>query len=196
MPPHLQADSPTRFTSLQLAIRASTLTEASSKLRTALSTGPETRTIRMLLDPKGKEIGPWLSAVRAATPELRGIMVQGFFARVFRMAGYDVVVGKELDIFARNRQRSMLVEVKSSLKGAGFGSQTEIAQLEGYLVVSERKKASTWLAVMGLNKPVRLRDGFKAELRIRNIGLIDVRWISPEDTLMPHLASIDQGHAA
>ena len=185
-----------RFTSLQLTIRASTLTEAGSKLRAALSTGPKTRTIIVLLDPKGKEIGLWLTAVRATTPELRGIMVQGFFGRVFRMAGYDVIVGKELDIFARNRQRSMLVEVKSSLNGAAFGSQAEIAQLEGYLAVGERKRASTWLAVMGLNKPVRLRDGFKSGLRIRNIGLIDVRWISPEDTLVPHLASIGQCHAA
>jgi len=169
--------------------------EASSKLRVALSAGPEVRTIRMLLDPKGREIGLWLSSVRASTPELRGIMVQGFFARIFRMAGYDVIVGRELDIFAKNRQRSILVEVKSSLNGAGFGSHVEIAQLEGYLVVSERKRASTWLAVMGLNKPVRLRDGFRSELRIRNIGLIDVRWISPEDTLTPHLASVGQFHA-
>lgn len=149
----------------------------------------------MLLDPKGTEIGSWLSAVRTSTPELRGIMVQGFFARIFRMAGYDVIVGKELDIFARNRQKSMLVEVKSKLNGAGFGSHVEIVQLEGYLVVSERRRAETWLAVMGLNKPVRLRDGFRSELRIRNIGLIDVRWISPEDTLLPHLSSIGQCYA-
>jgi hypothetical protein len=172
------------------------MAKAGCELRIALASGPKIRTVRIILDPNDREMGPWLSSARACTPELRGIMVQGFFAHIFRMAGYDVIVGKELDVCAKNQQRSMLVEVKSSLNGAGFGSHVEIAQLEGYLVVSERRRAETWLAVMGLNKPVRLRDGFKSELRIRNIGLIDVRWISPEDTLMPYLSSVGQCHAA
>ena len=165
---------------------ASTLQEASSGLRAAFSVGPQIRTVRLLLDPKGEDVGQWLDSARAATPEIRGMMVQAFFARIFRMAGYDVTVGQRLDIFARNRLRSLFAEVKSSLDGNKFGSRVEIAQLERYAVVSESKRAEIWLAVMGLNKPMRLRNAFKSGLRVRKIGLIDARWVSPQDTLIAH----------
>jgi hypothetical protein len=169
-----------------VTLKATTLPEAAAGLRAVLSTGTEVRTIRILLNPKGEDVRPWLDSARKAIPEIRGMMVQGLFARVFRMAGYDVIVGKTLDLFARNRLRSLFVEVKSSLDGIAFGSLPDIKQLEGYLVVSERNKAETWLAIMGLNRPIRLRDGFRAKMRARNIGLLDVRWISADETLTPH----------
>jgi hypothetical protein len=175
--------------SFQGVIRAETVDEAGAGLREALATGPKLRTIRLLLDPTREEIMPWLEAVRVAHPEIRGLLVQRFFARIFRRAGYEVVVGRELDIFAKSRFRSLFVEVKSSLAGGRFGSQTEITQLDAYLIASERRAAETWLGVMGIKKPIRLHDAFKSQMRARNIGLIDIRWISPMETLLPHLFS-------
>jgi len=176
--------------SFQGAIRTQTFDEACAKLRTALMTGPEVRTIRLLLDPRSGEVAPWFESAKAATPEIRGLMVQRFFARMLCKAGYEVVVGSKLDIFAKGRLRSLFIEVKSSLAGGRFGSPAEITQLDGYLIASERKGAERWLGTMGINKPIGLRDAFRAEMRIRNIGLIDIRWVSPRETLLPHLQSV------
>jgi len=168
-------------------IKTDTVDGAVAGLRAALASGPETRTILLVIDPTSKEIKPWLEAVKSATPEIRGWMVQRFFARVLSKAGYDVIIGKTLDIFARNRLRSLFVEVKSSLAGGKFGSKTEIAQLDGYLTACERNGAERWLGLMGINKPMDLHDTFRTEIRSRNIGLIDIRWVATKETLLPHL---------
>jgi hypothetical protein len=127
--------------SFQKVIITETVDDASAKLRASLATGPKVRTITLLLDPTREEVTPWLDSVKAATPEIRGLMVQRFFARIFIRAGYEVVVGRELDIFARSRLRSLFIEVKSSLAGGRFGSRAEISQLDGYLIASERRRA-------------------------------------------------------
>jgi hypothetical protein len=176
--------------SLQGATRALTFDQASAELRAKLAFGPKVRTIRLVLDSTDGEVSPWLESVKVATPETRGLMVQRFFARMLCKAGYEVVLGSKLDIFARGRLRSLFVEVKSSLAGGRFGSRAEITQLDNYLVASERRGAERWLGTMGINKPMRLHDTFRTEMRIRNIGLIDIRWVSPGDTLLPHLESI------
>jgi len=176
--------------SFQRVIMTETLDEASTKLRALLATVPEVRTITLLLDPTKEEVAPWLDAVKAAAPEIRGLMVQRFFARIFIKAGYEVFVGRELDIFARGRLRSLLIEVKSSLAGGRFGSWAEISQLDGYLIASERRRAERWLGIMGINKPLMLRGTIRNEMRSRNIGLIDIRWMSPKETLLPHLSSV------
>ena len=146
------------------------------------------RTIRFLLDPTSEEFMPWLKSAKAAIPETRGMMTQAFLAAVFIRAGFSVTVGRELDIYARGR-RALLVEVKSSL-GGKFGSRTELTQLDGYLTAGERKRAEVWLAVLGITKPMKLRDKFRTEIRKRNIALIDVLWVSPQETLLPHLPSV------
>jgi hypothetical protein len=176
--------------SFQRVVRAESIDEAGAGLRAALAIGPEVRAIRLVIDPRNEEVAPWLRSVRAAAPEIRGLMVQSFFARIFSRAGYNVVVGKEWDLFARSRFRSLFVEVKSSLAGGRFGSRAEISQLDGYLIASERRRAERWLGTMGINKPLDLHDTFRNEIRSRNIGHIDIRWISPTDTLLPHLPSI------
>jgi hypothetical protein len=176
--------------SIREVVRAQTVDEASAGLRAALAIGPKVRTIRLLLDPTGEEVKPWLECVKNAAPEIRGLMVQRFFARVLSRAGYEVVVGKELDIFAKGRFRSLFVEVKSLLAGGKFGSQAEMTQLDGYLIASERRGAERWLGTMGINKPMELHDTFRTEMRMRNIGLIDIRWVSPKETLLPHLQSV------
>ena len=176
--------------SFQRVIRAESLDEAGASLRAALAIGPEIREIKLILDPKNEEAAPWLDSAKAAAPEIRGLMVQSFFARIFRKAGYNVVVGKEWDIFARGKLRSLFVEVKSSLAGGKFGSRAEITQLDGYLVASERRRAERWLGIMGINKPMGLHDTFRTEMRTRNIGLIDIRWVSSRETLLPHLQSV------
>ena len=176
--------------SFQRIVRAESVDAAGAGLRAALAIGPEVRAIKLVLDPENEAVAPWLESARAAAPEIRGLMVQSFFARIFRIAGYNVVVGKEWDIFARGRLRSLFVEVKSSLAGGRFGSQAEITQLDGYLIASERRRAERWLGIMGINKPMGLHDAFRAELRLRNIGLIDIRWVSPGETLLPHLQSV------
>ena len=177
------------FESFQGVIRAGTIDEASAGLRVALATGPEVRTVRLFLDPTSEEVMPWLDSVRVSAPETRGMMVQRFFARIFAKAGYAVVIGKKLDIFARSPHRSLFVEVKSSLEGGRFGSMAQMAQLDGYLTASESRGAEIWLGTMGINKPMRLHGAFRAEMRIANIGLFDIRWVSPKDTLVPHLVS-------
>jgi hypothetical protein len=169
---------------------ANTVDEAGARLGTLLANGNATRTIRLVIDPTNTEIAPWLNAVKSATPEIRGWMVQRFFARILVKAGYDVVIGSALDIFARNRLRSLFVEVKSSLGGGKFGSQAEITQLDSYLTACERNRAERWLGIMGINKPMNLRDTFRTEIRSRNIGLIDIRWIATRETLLPHLPSV------
>lgn len=183
---HLQRATWIRFNSTEVEVVASTMQEAGVGLRAALSSGPRIRTIRLLLNPSGGDLGQWLESARRSIPETRGVMVQAFLARLFMLAGYDVVVGTRFDIFAKNRTRSLFTEVKSSLKGTKFGSRDEIEQLETYFVASERKRAEIWLAIMGLTKPMQLRFHFRTEMRIRNIGLIDTRWVSPEETLLPH----------
>lgn len=146
--------------------------------------GPHVRVIRLLLDPAGQSLAPWLEAARAASPEIRGLMAQAFLARIFGRAGYRVVVGSQIDIFARSRLRSLLVEVKSSLKGGKFGSKAEVAQLEGYLMASQRRGAERWLGTMGINSPMELRGSFRDEMRLGNIGHLDLRW-SCHDALCP-----------
>jgi hypothetical protein len=176
--------------SSQVVIRAETIDEAGGGLRAALAVGPRVRRITILFDPTRDEIVPWLKSARAASPEVRGLMVQGFFARILRKAGYDIVVGKELDIFARGKLRSLFIEVKSSLAGGRFGSQAAISQLEGYLTACQRNGAEIWLGTMGIIKPMDLYDTFNAAMRARNIGLIDIRWVSKKETLLPHLPSV------
>jgi hypothetical protein len=178
------------LSSFQGVIRAGTVDEAAAGLREALATGPKLRTIRLLIDPTREELTPWLKTVRAAAPEIRGLMVQRFFAWLFSSAGYQVIIGKELDIFARGQLRSLFVEVKSSLAGGRFGSQAEITQLDAYLVASERRGAERWLGIMGIDRPMGLHDAFRLQMRVRNIGLIDIRWVSPIETLLPHLSSV------
>ena len=78
----------------------------------------------------------------------------------------------------------------SSLAGGKFGSRPEITQLDGYLIASERRGAERWLGIMGINKPMGLHDTFRTEMRTRNIGLIDIRWVSSRETLLPHLQSV------
>ena len=171
-----------------------TIDQASAGLKAALAVGPEVRTIRLLLDPASETLAPWLESARAAVPETRGLMVQGFFAQVLGRAGYRVIVGSELDIFARGRLRSLLLEVKSSLKGGRFGSKDEMAQLDGYLIACQRRSAERWLGTMGIDKPMELRGPFRKKMRRGNIGHLDLRWISPKDAL-PRFSSVSQGNA-
>jgi len=173
-----------------LVLRAESVDDAGVRLSVALANRPEVRTISLLLDPSIQEITPWLRTVRAATPEKRGMLVQRFFARLFVKAGYDVIVGREFDIFARGKLRSLFVEVKSSLRGGNFGSRTELIQLDAYLTVAERRRAERWLGVTGINKPMRLASAFRAGMLARNIGLLEIRWISSNETLLPHLLGI------
>ena len=171
-------------------IRAQTIEEAGTGLRMLLATGLDLRTIKLSIDPTGEEIKPWLEYVRSATPQMMGMMVQRLFARVFVKAGYDVVVGTRLDLFARSRLRSLFVEVKSSRAGGMFGSQAEMIQLDGYLIASERRRAERWLGTTGIEKPMKLREKFRAQMRRKNIGLIDIAWVSPRETLLSHLSSV------
>jgi hypothetical protein len=122
-------------------------------------------------------------------------MVQRLFGRLFTQAGYDVELGRELDVFAKGSLRSVLVEVKSSLDGGSFGSHKGIVQLEGYLVVSERRRAQRWLGTMGINNPIELCAHLRAYMRGGNVGLIEVRWVVPENTLPPHLWSERERYA-
>ena len=178
------------FSSSRIAIRASSIDEAGAGLRAALAIGPEVRTIWLLFDPRSNEVAPWLESAKAASPEIRGLMVQRFFARMLSKAGYDVIVGRELDIFARCRLRSLFIEVKSSLAGGKFGSRADINQLDGYLIACQRNGAERWLGTMGITKPMNLHDAFRAAMRRSNIGLIDIRWVSTKETLLPHLSSV------
>ena len=171
-------------------VRAETVDGAGAGLKAALAVGPQVRRIRLLFDPTGQEVTPWLDSAKAATPETRGLMVQRFFARLLCRAGYDVIVGSKLDIFAKGRLRSLFIEVKSSLAGGRFGSQAELAQLDGYLSACEKNRAERWLGIMGINKPIGLRRAFAYEISARNIGLIEIRWVSTKETLLPHLSSI------
>ncbi len=154
-----------------------------------MAVGPEVRTIRLLLDPASESLAPWLESARAAAPETRGLMVQGFFAQVLSRAGYRVIVGRELDIFARGRLRSILFEVKSSLRGGRFGSKPEMTQLDGYLIACQRRRAERWLGTMGIDKPMELRGPLRNKMLRENIGHLDVRWVSPKGTL-PHFSSV------
>jgi hypothetical protein len=178
------------FGSSWIVVRAESINEAGAGLRAALAIGPEVRTIVLLFDPTSAEVMPWLESARAASPEIRGLMVQRFFARTLNKAGYDIVVGRELDIFARGRLRSLFIEVKSSLAGGRFGSQADITQLDGYLIACQRNGAERWLGTMGIIKPMNLYDTFRTAMRVRNIGLIDIRWVSKKETLLPHLPSV------
>jgi len=178
------------FGSSRLVVRTESIDEAGAGLRAALAIGPEVRTIWLLFDPTSKEVVPWLESAKAASPEIRGLMVQRFFARILSKAGYDIVIGRELDIFARCRLRSLFIEVKSSLAGGKFGSRADLSQLDGYLTACQRNGAERWLGTMGIAKPMNLHDAFRAAMRRRNIGLIDIRWISTKETLLPHLSSV------
>ena len=122
-------------------------------------------------------------------------MVQRLFGRLFTQAGYEVELGRELDIFARGQLRSVFVEVKSSLDGGIFGSHKGIAQLEGYLTVSRRRRAQRWLGTMGINNPIDLSARLRAYMRGGNVGLIEVRWVAPENTLPPYLWSVRERDA-
>jgi hypothetical protein len=178
------------FGSSRIVVSAESIDEAGAGLRAALAIGPKVRTIWLLFDPTSNEVMPWLESAKAASPEIRGLMVQRFFARVLTKAGYNIVVGRELDIFARCRLRSLFIEVKSSLAGGRFGSQADISQLDGYVIACQRNGAERWLGTMGITKPMNLHDTFRAAMRRRNIGLIDIRWVSAKETLLPHLPSI------
>jgi len=178
------------FGASRIVVRAESVDDAGAGLRAALAIGPKVRTICLLFDPTSNDIIPWLESAKATSPELRGLMVQSFFARVLSKAGYDVVVGRELDIFARCRLRSLFIEVKSSLAGGKFGSQADITQLDGYTIACQRNRAERWLGTMGIIKPMNLHDTFRAAIRRRNIGLIDIRWVSAGDTLLPHFSSV------
>ena len=171
-------------------VGAQTFDDACIGLKRALATGPETRTIRILIDPTNPQVAPWLDAARSTSPEIRGMMVQGFFARMFCRAGYDVVIGSTLDIFARSHLRSLFVEVKSALAGGKFGSRAGLRQLDGFLIASQRRRAERWLGTMGLNKPIELRDSFKTEMQAKNIGHIGIWWVPPEENLFSHVQSI------
>ena len=168
-------------------LRAATIDEAGIGLRKALAEGPQARKIRVWLDPFSPELGPWLESAKAAAPEIRGMMVQGFFARMFTKAGFEVMVGRELDVSARGPFRTLLIEVKSSLAGGKFSSQDLLKQLDGYPRVSEGRGAEIWLGTMGIRRPISLSDVIRTEMHGRNIRLIEARWISPRDTLLPHL---------
>ena len=174
----------------QNLIVADTVDEASAKLGAILAAGPEVRTIMLLLNPRTDGFRPWLDAVKIATPETRGLMVQRFFAQVLIRAGYNVVIGRELDIFARSRLRSLLIEVKSSLAGGRFGSRAEINQLDGYLIASERRRAERWLGTMGIENPILLRKNLRNQMRARSIGHLSISWLSIRETLLPHISSI------
>ena len=157
-------------------VHAQSIGQAGIGLRRALSVGPQARVIRLLLDPTSESLASWLNAASAASPEVRGLMAQAFFARILSRAGYSVIVGSQIDIFARSRLRSLLIEVKSSLKGGKFGSKAEMTQLDGYLVASQRRRAERWLGTMGIKRPVELRDSFRENMRLGNIGHLDLRW--------------------
>ena len=172
-----------------LVMWVATIDQVGAGLKAALAAGPEVRTIRLLLNPESESLAPWLDSARAATPETRGLMVQGFFARVLSRAGYRVVVGRELDIFARGRVRAILLEVKSSLRGGMFGSKTGMDQLDGYLIACQRRRAERWLGTMGIERPMELRDPLRNKMRLENIGHLDLRWVSPNDVL-PHFQSV------
>ncbi len=178
-----------------LAMWVATIEQAGEGLKVALTAGPEVRTIRLLLDPDSESLAPWLEAVIAATPEIRGLMVQGFFAQILSRAGYQVIVGSQLDVFARGRFRSILLEVKSSLRGGRFGSKPEMAQLDGYLIACQRRRADRWLGTMGIEKPMELRGPFRKKMRLENIGHLDLRWVSPKNTL-PQFLSVPQGDSS
>jgi len=184
------------FSSSWTVVQVETIDEAGAGLRAALAIGPRVRTIMLLFDPTNNDVKSWLESAKTASPELRGLMVQRFFARILTKAGYDVVVGRELDIFARSRLRSLFIEVKSSLAGGLFGSQAEISQLDGYLVACQRNRAEIWLGTMGIIKPMNLHGTFRTAMRTRNVGLIDIRWVSTEETLLPHLSSVPQCNPA
>ena len=166
-----------------LTLWVATIDRAGAGLGAALTVGPEIRTIRVLLDSTSESLAPWLESARAAAPAIRGIMVQSFFARIFSRAGFKVVVGREFDIFARGSLRTLLVEVKSSLKGGQFGGKNAMAQLDGYLIPSQRRSAERWLGTMGIERPMELRLAFRGKMRVKGIGHLDLRWISPQDTL-------------
>ena len=159
------------------------------ELGAALAASPEVRTIRLLLDPESESLAPWLESARAATPEARGLMVQGFFAQIFSRAGYRVIVGREVDVIARGRFRSILLEVKSSLKGGKFGSRPEMAQLDGYLIACQRRRAERWFGTMGIERPMEVRGPFRNKIRLESIGHLDLRWVSPKNAL-PRFSSI------
>jgi hypothetical protein len=174
---------------------AATIEEAGARLRTALTVGPEVTTIRLLLDPTSEQFAPWLEAARAASREIRGQMVQRLFGRLFTQAGYEVELGRELDVFAKGKLRSVLVEVKSSLDGGIFSSHKGIAQLESYLTASQRRRAQRWLGTMGINNPIDLSARLRAYMRGGNVGLIEVRWVAPENKLPPYLWSVRERDA-
>ncbi|HEY6282557.1 MAG TPA: hypothetical protein VIW22_01375 [Nitrososphaerales archaeon] len=136
-----------------------------------------------------------MEAARAASREIRGQMVQRLFGRLFTQAGYEVELGRELDIFAKGQLRSVFVEVKSSLDGGIIGSHKGIAQLEGYLTVSQRRRAQRWLGIMGINNPITLSARLRAYMKGGNVGLIEVRWVAPENTLSPYLWSVRERDA-
>lgn len=171
-------------------IRAATVTEAVAGLRVALATGPQVMIIELCLVPTLPELKHWLAAARAASPETRGMMVQGFFAMLLIRAGYAVIVGRRLDIFARGRLRSLLVEVKSSLAGGRFGSRAMLTQLDGYAIVGERRCAEIWLGTMGINRPIVLHNSFRVGMKSRNIGHINIKWILPDEKLSATPASV------
>ena len=174
----------------RIEVRVETIDEAGAGLRTALAIGPNVRTISILFDPTTDDVITWLESAKAASPEARGLMVQSFFARILSKAGYEIVVGREFDIFARGRLRSLFIEVKSSLAGGRFGSKADLNQLDGYLIACQRNRAERWLGTMGIIRPMDLYAAFRTAMRARNLGLIEIRWVSRREPLLHHLSSV------
>lgn len=166
---------------------AASVDDAGARLKDALVFGLPVGRIKLCLDPVSPDLAPWFGAAKCATPEIRGMMVQAFFARVFSKAGYEIHVGRELDIIARNRFRTLLIEVKSTLAGGRFGSRAILTQLDTYSNASEKKGAEIWLGTMGIRRPIVMNEAFRSQIIIRKIRSLDIRWISPKETLLPHL---------
>jgi Holliday junction resolvase-like predicted endonuclease len=173
--------------SLIREFKAASIDDAGARLGNALALRLEASRIRLWLDSASPELAPWLEAVKGTTPEVRGMMVQAFFARMFSKAGYEILVGRELDIVARNRFRTLLIEVKSSLAGGRFGSRAILTQLDTYSKVRERRGAEIWLGTMGIRRPMAMNEAFLRQIIKRKIRSIDIRWISAKETLLPHI---------
>ena len=92
-----------------------------------------------------------------------------------------------MDIVARNQFRTLLIEVKSSLAGGRFGSRAILTQLDSYSKASKMKGAEIWLGTMGIRRPIMMNDTFRRQIINRRIRSIDIRWISPKETLLPHI---------
>ena len=164
---------------VEVVIRAASFEEAGAGLGKAL-VNPEIMRIRLLLDPTSEDFAPWFEAFHETSD--MGTTGRAFIAKLLRSAGYEVDVGEPLDIFAKGRVRSLLLESKARLNGGVLGNQ-EKTQLEGYLTASTRRNAQRWLGIMGVDRPTELSGDLKSAMRAGNIGLLEARWVLPGPTL-------------